>query len=324
MAEVTHTLRGRTVLVTGATGLIGAALVRRLVAGGEASTVYAACRNIGRAQALFGPETSRLRFVPYEAERPLAGDTAYDYIIHAASGASPAQFQADPVGVMMANIVGLRLLLDYGRAHQMRRLLYLSTGEVYGQGEAEQWTEEMSGYVDSMSPRSCYPASKRAAETLVASYHAQYGTDALVARLCHTYGPGFTPADNRAYAQFLRRAAAGEDIVMKSAGGQYRAWLYVEDAVDALLVILARGLAATAYNVASEASTVTIRQLAETIAREAGCRVVFDIDAGAAPAPIRRAVFSTARLRALGWTARHTLGEGVRATLAALTGGAGL
>lgn len=320
MAEM-NTLAGKNILVTGATGLIGAAVVRRVLREEPTATVYAAMRSAERAALLFAPwiGEGRVRLVDYDATRPLPGDDTYNYIIHAASGAAPAAFNSDPVGVMTANILGTRLLLDYGLGHGMERFLYISSGEVYGNpptAEAETvWREDDSGYVNPMLPRSCYPTAKRAAETLCSAYAAEYGADIVVARPCHTYGPGFTPRDDRAYAQFLRRAAAGQDIVLTGPGTQTRAWIYVEDCAEAILTILLGGKSGEAYNVADEHSVVTIRRLAEIIAAAAGVSVTRPERAEAAPPAIRRAVFSTAKLQALGWKPRHTLGEALSATL---------
>ncbi|MBO5204838.1 MAG: NAD-dependent epimerase/dehydratase family protein [Prevotella sp.] len=266
----------KNILVTGATGLIGSALVDLFMEEGL-HDVYAAGRNEERAKRRFAKYTgnSRFHFVRHDVCRPLDGDTRYHLIVHAASGADPRSFSTDPVGVMTANIDGVRNLLDYGRNHGMERLLYVSSGEVYGSDNGEKlWREEDSGYVDTMTPRACYPSSKRAAETLCVAYAAQYGLDVVVARPCHTYGANFTESDNRAYAQFMRNVVNGEDIVLNSDGSQYRSWIYVKDCAEALRTILYKGVSGTAYNVADEQSCVTIKELAELIAKAGGRNVI--------------------------------------------------
>ena len=110
--------------------------------------------------------------------------------MHAASNAHPSAFSADPVGTMRANLLGVMRLLEGLRAGG-RRLLFVSTGEIYGENPAVTggFREDDFGRIDPMNPRSCYPESKRAAETLCASYASQYGLDCVVARLCYVYGP---------------------------------------------------------------------------------------------------------------------------------------
>lgn len=138
-----------------------------------------------------------------------------DYIIDAASNASPNFFKLKPVEVMKANINGVSHLMEYGLEHGMRRMVYVSSGEIYGEGDGSEFTEMSSGYVDCASVRACYPSSKRAAETLCMSYVEEYHADVVIARLSHTYGPGFTESDNRVFAQFIRNVLRGEDIVLK-------------------------------------------------------------------------------------------------------------
>ncbi len=316
----------RRILVTGATGLIGSSVVEQLLAEGR-SEVFAAGRNVAHARERFASSwgNSLFHFIKYDVREPLEGDIDFDYIIHCAGGACPGAFASDPVGVMMANIEGVKLLMDYGRTHSMRRFVYISSGEVYGErhdkSAAPVWRECESGFVDPMSPRSCYPSAKRAAETLCASYAAQYGIDVVVARPCHTYGPHFSPRDNRAFAQFIAKAARGEDIVLKSCGEQYRSWLYVEDCARAIITIMERGVSGEAYNVADETQCVTIHDFAQTIADEGGVRLTFDLpsdDEKRGFSVITRAVFDTTKLRSLGWTPTHTLAEGLHATMAAL------
>ncbi len=195
----------------------------------------------------------------------------------------------------------------------------LSTGEVYGENPTFEagFSEADHGWIDTMTPRACYPESKRAAETLVASYRAQYGVDALVARLCHVYGPTFTSSNSRADAQFIRKALAGEDIVMKSAGSQVRSFCYVSDAARAIFTLLERGAAGEAYNVANRRSVASIRQYAETLAGIAGVRLAFDLPPETERAgytKITRAVLNPAKLEALGWTARYDLKAGLEET----------
>ena len=330
----------KNILVTGATGLIGSALVDLFMEEGL-HDVYAAGRNEERAKRRFAKYTgnSRFHFVRHDVCRPLDGDTRYHLIVHAASGADPRSFSTDPVGVMTANIDGVRNLLDYGRNHGMERLLYVSSGEVYGSDNGEKlWREEDSGYVDTMTPRACYPSSKRAAETLCVAYAAQYGLDVVVARPCHTYGANFTESDNRAYAQFMRNVVNGEDIVLNSDGSQYRSWIYVKDCAEALRTILYKGVSGTAYNVADEQSCVTIKELAELIAKAGGRNVIIqktmphsqDTPHSSLQKDssffilhssfIKRATFDTSRLRALGWQPQYTLTQGIAECLQSLGG----
>lgn len=296
------------ILVTGATGLIGGRLVETLMTNPNKDYhVYALGRNEKRARErfhLFTDDTT-FHFMQHDVTKPLDNvGIDFHYIIHLASGASPNVMASSPVDIMKANFIGTDNLLSYGMSHQMKRFLYVSSGEIYGEGKGEMFSETDSGYVNSMLSRSCYPSSKRAAETLCASYMSQYGVDVVVARPCHIYGASFTESDNRAYAQFFRNVVNGEDIVLKSPGLQYRSWLYVEDCVSALLYILLKGECGEAYNVADEDSCLSIRELAETIAELGGKQVVFaepadsEIKGGS---KITRAVFNTNKLRGLGW-----------------------
>ena len=159
------------ILVTGATGLIGSCLVAVLMMHPNRNFhVYAAGRNEARARNLFARyvDDAAFHFVQYDVMQPIQSDVPFHYIIHAASNASPNFFAKQPVEVMKANLMGVCHLMDYGLIHDLRRFLYVSTGEVYGEGDGRIFTEEYSGYVDSLSPRSCYPAGKRTAETLCA------------------------------------------------------------------------------------------------------------------------------------------------------------
>lgn len=313
-------LKGCRILVTGATGLIGSCLVEVLLNDPHRSCqVYALGRNEARARQRFSRywEESDFHFIKHDISQPLTTDIPFDYIIHAASNASPNFFKEKPVEVIKSNIMGVEYLMDHGLAHGMKRMLFVSSGEIYGEGDGSVFTETDSGYVDCATPRACYPSSKRAAETLCVAYAAEYGADVVIARPCHTYGPYFTESDNRVYAQFIRNLLEGKDLVLKSRGEQYRSWLYVVDAAHALLTILLKGAKGEAYNVADEQSNITIRQLAELLAAAENRKVVFDIDeANGNTTPITRATFSTEKLARLGWQPKTTIADGLAHTLA--------
>lgn len=315
-------LAGRCVAVTGAGGLIGRYLMYAL---DEVSRrrdlnlrLTALCRNPERAAAQLAG-TRRLALVPYDARLPLQHEFEADYILHAASNAHPTAFSTDPVGTMQANVLGTMRLLEAARRTGARFLL-CSTGEIYGENpDVDAFSETDFGSVNPMQPRSCYPEGKRAAETMCACYAAQYGVHAMAARITYTYGPTITDENSRADAQFLRRALAGEDIVLKSSGSQVRSYCYAADTVAALITILLKGEACQAYNIANPDCAVSIREYAEAMARIAGVRIAFDLppeQERRGYSKVTRAVLNADKLLALGWRPRYDLETGLAHTIA--------
>lgn len=314
-------LSGTNILVTGATGLIGGCLVETLMMNPKrVYQVYASGRNEERARQRFKAfaDNPAFHFVKYDVMQPLECDVNFDYIIHAASNANPKFYATQPVEVMKANFDGVANLINYGLKHGMKRFLYVSSGEVYGEGDGRVFTEDYSGYVNCASPRACYPSSKRAAETLCVSYAAEYGTDIVIARPCHVYGPYFTEQDNRVYAQFIRNVLRGEDIVMKSTGEQFRSWCYVVDCVSALLHILLKGECGGAYNIADDESNISIRELAEMIADIGDRKVQVDVpdaDEKRGFNVVTKSVFDTDKIKSLGWYSKGTIHDKLKSTI---------
>ena len=314
-------LSGCSILITGATGLIGGCLVETLMMNPRRNyQVYASGRNEERARIRFKSflKDRGFHFIQYDVMESLKSDVNFDYIIHAASNASPNFFIQKPVEIIKSNIDGVANLMEYGLKHGMKRFLYVSSGEVYGEGDGRIFTEDYSGYVNPTSPRSCYPSSKRAAETLCVSYAAEYGADVVIARPCHVYGPHFTEQDNRVYTQFIRNVLNGEDIVMKSTGEQFRSWCYVVDCVFAMLHILLKGTCGEVYNIADANSSISIRELAEIIAAIGDRKVVIDLpnaDEKRGFNPVTKSVFVTERLEKLGWSVTGTMQEKMEHTL---------
>lgn len=314
-------LKNANILITGATGLIGSCLVDILMSRTNKDYhVYASGRNEDRARCLFSvyEDDPNFHFFKYNVIDPLIREERFDFIIHAASNASPNFFINKPVEVIKSNIIGVSNLLDYGISHGLKRFLFVSSGEVYGEGDGRVFCENDSGYVCLLSPRSCYPSSKRAAETLCASYSFEYGVEVVIARPCHIYGPNFTESDNRVYAQFIRNVLQGEDLVLKSDGSQIRSWCYVVDCVSALLHILLKGENGEAYNIADEKSVFSIKELAMMVASIGKKQVVF-----AQPTSnekkgfnkVSRSVFSTEKLMNLGWSVEKSMEDNLRETI---------
>lgn len=314
-------LSGSNILVTGATGLIGGCLVEALLMNPKRDyQVYALGRNVGRAKLRFKDYTDdeAFHFIKHDVLQRLDCDVNFDYIIHAASHANPRFYATQPVEVMKANFDGVAHLLDYGLSHHMKRFLYVSSGEIYGEGDGRVFTEDYSGYVNCATPRACYPSSKRASETLCVSYAVEYGADVVIARPCHIYGPYFTEQDNRVYAQFIRNVLRDEDIVMKSTGEQFRSWCYVVDCVSALFYILLMGKCGNAYNIADANSNISIRNLADIIADIGGKNVVIDVpdaDEKNGFNVVSKSVFSTEKLDSLGWVPKNNMIIGMKKTI---------
>lgn len=322
-------LAGCRVLITGASGLIGSFIADMLVHIREEMGIPVAVTVMGRnlevlRKRFYSHEGKQyIRLVEQDVMQPVTMAERCDYVIHAASNAHPAAFAADPAGTLLGNILGTRNLLEYARKRGSRRLLFVSSGEVYGQSSEgiESFDESYSGYVDPVNPRSCYPAGKRAAETLCVAYHVQYNVDTIIARPCHVYGPTATCLDNRASAQFIGDALTGREIVLKSPGAQLRSYCYVADCAGALLTILLRGQKAEAYNIADASSELTILELARKIAALSDSRVVFKNPSDAELAGysvVTRSVLSTKKLEGLGWRPVFGIDVGLCNTLSIL------
>lgn len=305
-------LSGKNILVTGATGLIGSCVVDVLMNHeGQDYHVYASGRNEERVKLHFSDyrKSSYFHFLKYDVIEPLQSDIDFHFIIAAASGANPVLYSTDPVGVMKGNFCGVDNLLAYGVKHNLEKFVYVSSGDVYGEGDGRVFTEDYSGYVNPLNLRSCYTSAKRATETLCISYAHQYGIGVSIVRPCHTYGPHFTESDTRVYAQFIRNVLRGEDIVMKSTGEQFRSWCYVVDCANGIMHVLLKGANGEAYNIADENSNVTIKELAEMIAEIGGKKVIIDIPSDVEKKGfnvVSKSVFSTKSLKKLGWYISET------------------
>ncbi len=322
---------GKTVFVSGGTGMIGACILDLFLLWNEAYggnvTLIASTRDLQKQSRTYAP-TQNIQWISWDTMEPLVvpDGVTIDYIIHTASNADPMNFAKYPVETLWGVMSGTHSILEYAKNHGCEKVLYLSSGEMYGQpqkndtGEFTDFTEDYCGEVNHKTPRACYPVGKRGGEVLCQSYFAQYGVASIIARPCHIFGPTMKKEDSRAISEFFRNALAGEDIVLKSAGTMERSHCYVVDCVSALLFLLEHGRVGEAYNIADKRYQMTIRALAEAVAKAAGTQVRFDMPEAIQVkgfSPVTRAVLSGEKLEKLGWKAQVTLPEksGIEDTL---------
>ena len=320
-------LSGKTVLISGATGMIGRflsdAFMYKNITEGLSCRICALGRSQTKAEERFCAywHNDLFQYICQDINEPIADVMGeVDYILHLASNTHPVAYSTDPIGTITANIIGTKNLLDLASAKKSTRFLFASSVEIYGEnrGDAERFDEHYCGYIDCNTMRAGYPESKRCGEALCQAYIRQKGIDAVIVRLPRTFGPTMQMSDSKAIAQFIKKAVAHEDIVLKSAGNQFYSYAYVADAAAGLLYGLLKGKCGEAYNVADERCNITLKELAETIAGYAGTKVVLEL-----PDDVERAGYSNAtkavldgrKLETLGWRGLYDLETGIGQTI---------
>ena len=321
-------LKNMKVMITGGGGLIGSAVADFLFSLNDNEKygieVYVAGRNKQKIEKRFSASLQRKDFfyVPYEAAEPVSLKHGVDYIIHAASPANPAAYSRQPVETMIANFQGVYHILNYAREFQVTRVVYVSSSEVYGKkNDGKPYCEDEYGFLDILNPRACYPSSKRAAETLCASFLQEYNVDSVIVRPGHVYGGTALPEDNRAATQFMYDVINDRNIIMKSAGLQMRSYCYVCDAVSSILTVMLNGEKGRSYNISNPDSICTIRELAECIAVTAGKKVEFAIPSEAEKKSYNmmdNSSLDSSMIEALGWKGLFDLPTGIAHSLEVL------
>lgn len=313
-------LRGKTILITGGTGLIGSFLIDVLHASNVGCALLLLGRSEKKAKMRFAEywDSSFMRFVEWNAARTTLPtiDGPVDFALHLASNTHPVAYATDPIGTVATNVIALNTLLALASGKGASRFLFASSNEIYGEnrGDVELFDEKYCGYIDCNTLRAGYPEAKRCGEALCQAYIRQKGLDCVIARLTRTYGPTLLPTDTKAISQFFKNALADEDIVLKSEGKQYYSYQYVSDSVAGLLTILLNGETGEAYNIADETGDITLRDLALMISECAGRKVVFDLPDATEAAGFSKATkarIDGGKLKSLGWKPFYGIGSGV-------------
>lgn len=299
---------GKTILVTGATGLIGKLCVKSLLNSGYNTQVIALVRDEEKAKNIFG-ESKRLSYLVQDINQRINTTKRVDYIIHAASTTSSKDFVEKPVETIYTAINGSRNILEFAKNKRLEGMVYLSSLEIYGVNEKENIKERDYGYIDILNPRSSYSESKKMVETMCISYGTEYGIPVKIARLAQTFGAGVSISDNRVFAQFAKAIINKENIILHTKGETKRNYCYTTDTVRGIFTILTKGENNNAYNVANENSYCSISEMAHLLENEY-TRVEYKIDeVNRGYNPTVKIALNTEKLNALGWEAKVNLKE---------------
>ena len=324
-------LDNKKVLITGASGMIGTVLVDVLMMRNQLYNanikLYALGRNEENAKTRFHSYYNApfFSFITSDINKGIGIEEKFDYIIHCASNTHPNSYATDPIGTILTNIMGTQNILEYAVRCHAKRVMFLSSVEVYGEnrGDTEYFSEDYCGYIDCNTLRAGYPEGKRAGESLCQAFRQQYGLNVVIPRISRVYGPTILKSDSKALSQFIKRAVLGEDIILKSQGTQYFSYCYAADAVSALLYILVNGIDGEAYNIASKNSDIYLKDLAAILANISKRKVIFelpDIIEQQGYSKATKALLNIEKLENLGWSSLYGLKDGLERTVKIMIG----
>lgn len=317
--EGIENLKGKSILITGATGLIGTQLVDSLMLMGDVK-IYTVGRSRDKAEKRFGEyfNNPNFSFIEQQVTEPFDDNINVDYIIPMASTTHPLAYSKYPVETMYVNLKGAEHALDLAKRCGAR-VVYPSSNEIYGSARGnDKFTEDYTGNLNLSTARACYTESKRSGEALCQSYAAEYGVEIVIARLTRTFGPSVLSTDTKASSQFINKALAHENIVLKSKGEQFFSYTYVADAVSALLYILLHGENAQAYNISNELCNVHLKDFAQACADYAGTKVIFDLPSETEAKGYSiavNAILDNTKLQKLGWRPLYNFKEAISRTI---------
>lgn len=323
-------LRNSRILITGASGMLATYMIYTLLYLNDTNEygikVIGLVRNKEKALNRFKEILNRKDFeiLVQDVCKELNIEEEIDYIIHAASQASPKFITTDPVGIVKANTLGTINVLELARKKKIKNLLFTSTREIYGEVDKDVLSiqENNYGIINPLESRACYPESKRVAETLCKSYFDQYRIPFNIVRIAHSYGPGMEiNNDGRVMADFISDTVNYKNIVLKSTGEVERAFCYISDAVRAMFLVMLDGIRGEAYNIANETEEIAIKDVANllvTMFPERCMKVEFNIldsNSNTGYTKVPRVRLNTTKVENLGWKPQVCLKDGLYRTV---------
>lgn len=314
--ELWEQLRGKTFLITGATGLIGSVMTKCLLELNRQKDlgikVIAVVRSLEKAQKVFAEEAAQIKF--YQLGLTEIGVESIrdhvDYVVHLASPTASKYFVEHPVETLRTAVEGTTAVLDYAKEAKVEAVVYASSLETYGSNHSDEWLkEDFQGYVNPMEVRSSYNIGKRTCECLCHAYAEEYGVNVMTARLTQTFGAGIGESENRVFAQFARSAIRGENIELHTSGESAKPYCYTTDAVSGMLYLLVKGEKGEAYNIANKDSYISIRDMAQLVRDEfnPNIEVVIAPKEGQGYAPETRLRLDISKIETLGWKSVYNI-----------------
>jgi UDP-glucuronate decarboxylase len=301
------------VLITGGAGFIGSHLCRRLL--NEDCDVLCVDNYFTGTKDNIADFASHPHFEAMRHDVTFPLYVEVDEIYNLACPASPIHYQFDPVQTTKTSVHGAINML--GLAKRVKaKILQASTSEVYGDPQVHPQTESYWGHANPIGTRACYDEGKRCAETLFFDYRRQHKLRIKVARIFNTYGPNMHPDDGRVVSNFIMQALRGEPITVYGKGEQTRSFCYVDDLVDGLIRLMGTGDDFTGPVNLGNPVEMTVMQLAELIIKMTGSKSKIIYEKLPADDPVRRKPDIALANKALDWTPKVKLEDGLEATIA--------
>ena len=320
-------LQGKTVFITGATGLIGSQLVRSLAwcnrKHGLEMKIIALIRNLDKAISILGDLSAHgVAFLKGDVTdsnmRTVTDISHIDYIIHAASITASKAMIEHPTDLIRTSIEGTQNMLELAKNKGCSSFIYISSMEVYGSfAESKYVSEDDMGYVNPLMVRSNYPLGKRMCENMCIAYASEYHVPVRIARLSQTFGAGILPGENRVFAQFARSVINESDIILHTKGLSEGNYCYTRDTISAIILLMVKGENEQAYNISNDECHTTISSMAKMVAERIAdnrIKVIFDIPESNVfgYANDTKMKLNTSKIRSLGWNPSVNLEEAYR------------